>query len=66
MLAMGYDPATVHDARPKRLYVGAEVPMRVIRRFARQVANRFRPDKMAERIRAACHALLGIRQPKRK
>src|SRR5437764_3032881 len=27
-------------------YFGADVPMRVIRRFARQVAERFRPDKI--------------------
>ena len=31
---------------PKRMYWGAEVPMRVIRRFARQVAERFQPDKI--------------------
>jgi predicted nucleotidyltransferase len=29
-----------------RWYRGADVPMRVIRRFARQVAERFRPDKI--------------------
>lgn len=29
-----------------RRYHGANVPMRVIRRFARQVAERFRPDKI--------------------
>src|SRR5437764_2261708 len=27
-------------------YFGADVPMAVIRRFARQVAERFRPDKI--------------------
>jgi predicted nucleotidyltransferase len=31
---------------PKRLYWGADVPMRVIRRFARQVAERFQSDKI--------------------
>jgi predicted nucleotidyltransferase len=31
---------------PRRSYHGADVPMRVIRRFARQVAERFRPDKI--------------------
>jgi predicted nucleotidyltransferase len=31
---------------PRRYYRGADVPMRVIRRFARQVAERFRPDKI--------------------
>src|SRR5688572_30470897 len=31
---------------PRRRYHGADVPMRVIRRFARQVAERFQPDKI--------------------
>ena len=31
---------------PKRYYRGAEVPMRVIRKFARDVAKRFQPDKI--------------------
>ena len=31
---------------PGRWYRGADIPMRVIRRFARQVAERFRPDKI--------------------
>src|SRR5947207_3280046 len=31
---------------PPRHYSGADVPVRVIRRFARQVAERFRPDKI--------------------
>src|SRR5436853_788349 len=31
---------------PKRWYRGANVPMRAIRRFARQVAERFQPDKI--------------------
>lgn len=31
---------------PKRWYRGTDVPMRVIRRFARQVAERFQPDKI--------------------
>jgi predicted nucleotidyltransferase len=31
---------------PARWYRGANVPMRVIRRFARQVAERFGPDKI--------------------
>src|SRR5438874_646081 len=31
---------------PTRWYRGADVPMRVIRRFARQVAERFEPDKI--------------------
>jgi uncharacterized protein len=29
-----------------RFYWGADVPMRVIRRYAREVADRFRPDKI--------------------
>src|SRR5262245_40448223 len=33
-------------APPPRHYSGADVPMRVIRRFARQVAERFHPDKV--------------------
>src|SRR5437660_5979499 len=37
--------ATVPAPSP-RWYCGADVPMRVIRRFARQVAERFRPDKI--------------------
>ena len=32
--------------RPRRYYFGDDVPMRVIRRFARQVAERFQPDKI--------------------
>src|SRR5437763_10745694 len=31
---------------PSRTYWGADVPMRVIRQFARAVAERFRPDKI--------------------
>jgi predicted nucleotidyltransferase len=31
---------------PTRLYSGANVPMRVIHRYARQIAERFRPDKI--------------------
>jgi predicted nucleotidyltransferase len=33
-------------ARPPRWYWGADIPMSVIRRFARQVAERFQPDKI--------------------
>ncbi len=33
-------------ARPVRWYRGVDVPMRLIRRFARQVAERFQPDKI--------------------
>lgn len=31
---------------PRRWYRGASIPMRVIRRFARDVAGRFQPDKI--------------------
>src|SRR5436309_8988160 len=31
---------------PRRWYRGADIPMRVIRRFARRVAERFHPDKI--------------------
>jgi predicted nucleotidyltransferase len=37
---------TQSNARPARWYRGADIPMRVIRRFARQVAERFQPDKI--------------------
>src|SRR5207248_3147569 len=33
-------------AEPARWYRGADIPMRVIRRFARQIAERFQPDKI--------------------
>ena len=33
-------------AEPARVYWGADVPMRVIRDFARRVAKRFQPDKI--------------------
>src|SRR4051794_21564038 len=32
--------------RPPRIYWGGDVPMRVIRRFARQVGELFQPDKV--------------------
>jgi uncharacterized protein len=31
---------------PKRLYLGEKVPMRVIRRYARAIAEEFQPDKI--------------------
>src|SRR5256886_16683842 len=34
------------DDKPQRWYRGAHIPMRVIRRFAREVAARFAPDKI--------------------
>src|SRR5438067_13303221 len=33
-------------AQPERWYRGADIPMRLIRRFARQLAERFQPDKI--------------------
>jgi len=33
-------------SEPMRWYRGADIPMSVIRRFARQVAERFKPDKI--------------------
>jgi predicted nucleotidyltransferase len=33
-------------AEPSRVYWGADVPMRVIRAFARRVAERFQPDRI--------------------
>ncbi len=38
-------PRTPKKATP-RWYRGADIPLRVIRQFARQVAERFRPDKI--------------------
>jgi predicted nucleotidyltransferase len=34
------------EAAPLLWYGGADIPMRVIRRFARQVAEKFQPDKI--------------------
>ena len=34
------------QVQSERRYRGADIPMRVIRRFARQVAERFQPDKI--------------------
>lgn len=36
----------VSNALPARWYRGADIPMRLIRRFARQVAERFQPEKI--------------------
>jgi predicted nucleotidyltransferase len=36
----------VTAAAPERRYHGADVPMRVIRRFAQQVAERFQPERI--------------------
>src|SRR5579872_3072483 len=37
---------TSSAAAPPRRYRGADIPMRVIRRYARAVAERFHPDKI--------------------
>src|SRR5712691_12762689 len=37
---------TLSRAVPTRWYRGADVPMTLIRRFARQVVERFKPDKI--------------------
>jgi predicted nucleotidyltransferase len=39
-------PAKPRPPRPPKLYFGPDIPMRVIRRFARQVAEKFRPEKI--------------------
>jgi uncharacterized protein len=37
---------TSSKSKPERWYRGADIPMREIRRFARQVAERFEPEKI--------------------
>src|SRR5690349_4838874 len=37
---------TRSNTLPTRWYRGADIPMRVIRRFARQVAERFQPEQI--------------------
>ena len=43
---MSHSGRKVSKALPARWYRGADVPMQVIRRFARQVAEKFQPDKI--------------------
>jgi uncharacterized protein len=43
---MSRNSRTVSPERPIRVYWGTDVPMRAIRRFARQVAERFEPDQI--------------------
>src|SRR5271167_2737569 len=43
---MAKKPNKLSPADPQECYWGADVPMRVIRRFARQVAEKFQPDKI--------------------
>src|SRR6267143_854391 len=38
--------STVEEERPRRWYRGTEVPKWAIRRFAQQVAEQFRPEKI--------------------
>src|ERR1700682_5381321 len=37
---------TIEQSAPARWYRGADIPMRLIRRFARDVAERFQPEKI--------------------
>src|SRR5438067_2596024 len=46
MSIMSHKSRPPSQASPARWYRGAHVPMRVIRRFARQVAERFRPERV--------------------
>src|SRR5438093_9083483 len=43
---MSHPGRNTSKALPPRWYRGADVPMRVIRRFARQVAEQFHPQKI--------------------
>src|SRR5437899_10281648 len=43
---MAKKPSKSSGAEPARIYWGADVPMRVIRQFARAVAEKFQPDKI--------------------
>jgi predicted nucleotidyltransferase len=43
---MAKKPPAAKQAAPARWYRGADVPMRLIRRFARQVAERFAPERI--------------------
>jgi predicted nucleotidyltransferase len=43
---MARKPQTAKQTAAPRWYRGADIPLAVIRRFARQVAERFRPEKI--------------------
>ena len=43
---MAKKPPSPFPFPPKRLYSGATIPMRVIRRYARAIADEFQPDKI--------------------
>jgi uncharacterized protein len=39
-------PKSLFPYPPKRVYCGANIPLRVIRRYARAIADEFQPDKI--------------------
>lgn len=43
---MAKTPPSPFPFPPKRVYLGANIPMRVIRRYARAIAEEFQPDKI--------------------
>src|SRR5690242_5422388 len=43
---MAKKPSPPAESAPRRWYRGKDIPMRLIRRFARDVAARFHPDKV--------------------
>jgi uncharacterized protein len=43
---MARTPQSPFPFPPKRLYLGANIPRRVIRRYARAIAEEFHPDKI--------------------
>src|ERR1700724_1005662 len=43
---MARKPPSPFPFPPKRVYWGADIPMRLIRRYARAVAEEFHPDKI--------------------
>src|SRR5437588_10568702 len=43
---MAKTPPSPFPFPPKRVYYGANIPMRVIRRYARAIAEEFQPDKI--------------------
>jgi predicted nucleotidyltransferase len=43
---MAKKPPSPFPFPPKRVYWGADIPMRVIRRYARAIAEEFQPDKI--------------------
>ena len=43
---MATTPRRTKQTEPERWYRGADIPMRVIRRFARDLAEKFHPDKI--------------------